>query len=394
MTYLALLAGFVFAGCFLVVKKKNFHCLIFTAGILALLVGQFVFYQNTVLAFSFWLMLALSAVGWFASLKVDQQGQSKEREKVLDFGKLPELGLVFNVVFWLLLVAFAFFGFKMTKQYLAEINYRQYLRMPDSHLTNLERAANHFGQRAVYHVALSRAYLDELNRLLKGEEQDSQALANVLKSAVEESQKAVAAAPNSVAAYEAAGIVYGQIQGAVDGAGEWCRKSFEKALELEPDNPSFFVGIGNTYQAEGDQKQARQFWQKALEVKPDYTAASLLLAASEEAEGDKAAAIKRLEEAVKKNPWSAEAHFRLGLMYYNESKYDLAEEELLNALQISPNYSNALYSLGLVLQKKGDRENALKLFEKVLQLNPGNENVMKKIEELGGGEPQEDNVEE
>lgn len=387
LAYLALLGMFLWVSIRLIVKKQlsNQMMIPLLVAFITLLIGQFVYYQNTVLAFSFWLMLGLVVVAWPSSVKAAEGKPVRKEEKVFSFAKLPELGLVFSIVFWLLLVGFAFLGFKLTKQYLADAYYRQYLSSPDANLEKLEKAAGHFKQRSVYHIALARGYLNEFSRRLNGKDTDAQELGNIIKMAVDEARAAVEASPNNVTAYETAGIIYRDIQDIAQGTSDWAFKSFEKALELEPDNPAFFTELGKLYHLQGEEEKAKQFWQNALQIKDNYTAASLLLAISEEEEGKKDEAIERLEKALDKNPWSTEGHFRLGMLYYNEGQFDLAEARFLMALQIFPNHSNSLYALALLFERRGDNENARKLLERVLQLNPDNQEIQDKIDQLGEG---------
>jgi len=55
---------------------------------IALLVGQFVYYQNSTLSFLFWLVLGLAVVSW----------QKPIKEKIISFKDFPELSLVFSTL--------------------------------------------------------------------------------------------------------------------------------------------------------------------------------------------------------------------------------------------------------------------------------------------------------
>ena len=83
---------------------------------LALLVGQFVYHQNTVLAFAFWLVLGLTVVNW----------QKTAKEKTISFKNFPELSLIFSILLILLVLLAAFAYFSGSRFYVADVYYRNY----------------------------------------------------------------------------------------------------------------------------------------------------------------------------------------------------------------------------------------------------------------------------
>lgn len=344
---------------------------------IALVIAQFVYYQNTTLAFSFWLMLGLGAVA-----SGNRVAAEKERAKTFAFKTFPEIGLVFSIIFWVFLLGFAFFAFKLAQNYRADVYYRQYLTNPFANIEKLKKAGQISSNSSVYHIVLSQAYLANFSEELQRTQPDPQTLNNMVALAVEESKKAAEISPYRVAAYETSGIIYREIRGVAQDAVDWAIKSFEKALELEPKNPVFLTELGKLYWAKQDLDKARQMFSQAISVKDDYVDGYLQMARLEESEENMEAAKVHLETAVAKNPLSVEGLFQLGRFYYNEGELDEAEEKFLAALRLFPNHSNSLYSLGLLYERQGRVEEALDKFERVLELNPGNEDVSAKIRSL------------
>ena len=353
-------------------KGQNVGVIPFVVMVFALLVGQAFYYQTTVLAFSFWLFLALGVVAWGEAL----------REKSFSFQEFPEAGLVFSIVFWLIAVAMAFVCFTMGKYYLADVYYRQYLVSPNTNLVKLETATRLAPDRAVYHIALSRAYLQKFTEEASKAQPDKQVAAQFISTAVQESKTAVAKSPNMVVAYETAGVVYREIQAVVTGSKDWAVKSFQDVLRLEPLNPAVITELGKLALADKNEEQARSYFQQAIDMKADFVDAHLQMAFLDDQSGKKELAQSRLENLVRVSPFSVDAHFQLGRIYYNEGEYDKAAEQFQTAIALFPNHSNSLYSLALVYEKQGDYDKALELMKRVGELNMGNQDIEDKIAAL------------
>jgi len=385
MGFLGILSYFALIGLTLIISyfflQQNRSGIPLLMAFLALLVGQFVYYQNTILAFTFWLVLGLSVVSW----------QRPITEKTISFKDFPELSLVFSLI--LIAVGFLILGtyFFAGRFYLADINYKNGIW--EGKTQKLEKAANLNPYQPQYKIALSRDYLGKvLSESQKSpEEIDQVALSTNVYLAITYSKGgqigrdyikgATELSPNRVVAWETLGMVYRDIQGIATGALEWAIKSFEKAITLESTNPVFHSELGKLLLADKPEEAKKEF-EKALELKSNYSDAKIQLALIFEQKGNFQEAISKLKETISQDPFNVEAIFHLGRVYYNDNQTDEAISQFQQAILIFPNHSNSLYSLGLIYQKKGQKEEALKMFERVLELNPGNQDVIAKIEEL------------
>ena len=374
LSYLFLIGMFLLISYFFLQQNRN-GVPLFLA-LFALLVGQFVYYQNTVLAFTFWLFLGLSVISW----------QRPIAEKAISFKDFPELSLVFSV--FLVVLGLAIFGFYFFagKFYLADVSFANAFRTADTfaQITNLEKAIKLNPYQPQYKIILARTYLNQaLSEMGKPiNEQDAIKIQNGVAKAIEQARIATEISPNNVAAWETRGIIYREIREPVaTGALEWAIKSFEKAITLEPTNPVLHTELGKLLLVDKPEEAKKKF-EKALELKSNYSDAKIQLALIFEEEGNFPEAISKLQETVSQDPLNIEAIFQLGRVYYNNNQTDEAISQFQQAILIFPNHSNSLYALGLAWQKKGQKEEALKMFEKVLELNPGNQDVIAKIEEL------------
>jgi tetratricopeptide (TPR) repeat protein len=386
----------------------------------ALVVSQFVYYQNTVLMFVFWLVLGLVAVEWGAKGELREiKGTVKEIKGKLEdvkgavrgikgmvedvkgklggvkgdlkfsFKDIPEVALIFNVVLILIGLGLAGMYFQMFKIYRADATFAQVSKPgveTEQRIQGLEKAVKLNPGQAQYKIILARVYLNQaLEEMEKPIEKRDQNLIseNVFQAIVyvkgEAGQGASELAPNQVAAWETMGMIYRDIRGVAAGAEEWAIKSFEKAIELEPTNPVLRTELGKLYV---ETNKARAEFEKAIELKPDYIDARLQIVFSYEREENFSEAIRRAEKVAISYPFNVEVLFQLGRLYFNNERVDEAISQFQKVVQILPSHSNALYSLGVAYESIGKKELALQMFQLVLEMNPSNEDVRAKVEEL------------
>jgi len=379
LSHLLLIGMFLLISWFLVAPKSQFPISNSQFPILmvfvALLVGQFVYYQNTVLAFMFWLVLGLGAVSW----------QKPIKEKVLSFKDFPELSLIFStlvIILGIVILGLYYFGVKF---YLADVNYNKGLAiLGEARIEKLEKAVSLNPRSPQYKIALSRAYLFEVLQELQKPlaQQDEFKMQTMVARSIDEAKRAVELQPKSVVNWENLGIIYRGIIGIAAGAADWSIKSFERAIDLEPTNPVLYTELGKLYLLGEDSEKAREYFQKALEKKSDYADAIIQKALLLEREDILDEAIERLENLIAKDPWNLEAYFQLGRLYFNVGRVDQAIELFEMVILWVPNHIDVLYSLGVAYQQKDQKEQAISYFEKVLELNPGNQDVIQKLEEL------------
>lgn len=381
LVYFVLIGMFLLASYFFLVQSRSGIPLLI--GFLALLVAQFVYYQNTILAFAFWLLLGLSVVNW----------QKPVREKIISFKDFPELSLIFSAV--LLVFGLVFLGmyFFAAKFYLADVNYKKAVVLASEQ--NLVAATSLNPYQPQYKIVLARSYLNDLltETQKSADLRDQNAISVYVQEAITFAKGgqigktnivgATDLAPNRVAAWETLGMIYRDIQGLAAGSLDWGIKSFEKAVSLEPTNPVLHTELGKLYLTSGDKEKAVNEFDKAKTLKPDYSDASIQLALLQEQNNDVTTAIKTMTDLANAYPLDTDVLFQLGRLYFNANRVDEAINQFQAVITLSPNHSNAHYSLGVAYQKKGDKNKAIAEFQKVLELNPGNTDVQAKLKSLG-----------
>jgi len=351
---LSLLISFLFLG-----KSKKGMLLLML--FLAILVSQFFYYQNAVLAFTFWLVLGLSAASWHSE---------SVKEKTISFKDFPEMSLVFSIL--LIVVVLLFLGayFFAVQFYLADVNYKKGIEKASIEL--VEKAVRLNPYQSQYGIVAARYYLQETNMIIEEEAFDgnqlicnaSLALAYVKGGEVSEIclnqnadpnslitiKGAEKISPNKVFVQETLGMIYRdfRVKANEQEALKLGIQHFEKAVNLEPINPILRTELGKLYFLSGDIKKAEESFNKAIEVKPDYF----------------------------------EAFFEMGRLYLNDNQIDKAIAQFETAIQIFPDHSNSLYFLGLAYQENGQTSKALTYYNRVLELNPGDADVISKISSL------------
>ncbi len=370
----SLLIVFSLYGFFTLEKKKE--ALPYIAALTAVLASQFVYYQNTALAFLNWFILGLGALAWKDSLS-----KKFTIQKTLSSDKLPEFNLGFSVV--LILLSLTVIGglYFTTREVIADVYFvkAQQSDNLNTSISHLQKAIEQNPYRISYKTSLIRVYLSQAFEEYgkPDEEQDMMVIQGKINKILEEVEILKEEFSNRVAAWETIGVVRRDIQGSFDEAIE----AFQKALELDKKNPTLYTEIGKLYANSGDIEKARENYNKAQELKSNYFNAYLLEALSYEEE-DVDQAIKELKKVEERFPTISDTKFQLGRLYYNKDELDLAISYFIEVIQISPNDSNALYYLGLAYEGKDNLETALAAFERVAELNPNNEQVSVKIEEI------------
>jgi tetratricopeptide (TPR) repeat protein len=107
-----------------------------------------------------------------------------------------------------------------------------------------------------------------------------------------------------------------------------------QAIKLKPNEPTFYVALGNTWLKKPDLVEAEQAFRRALELQSD-------------------------------NP---QAQMYLGYTLFLQGKYPEARQQLEKSLLKQPNIPQTIYYLGLISQEEGNDQRAIDFFSRTLQL--------------------------
>lgn len=370
------LLAYLFLAFVALNKALNLKIEILIFPLLAMLICQASYYQNTASGFVFWLWLAM-----IASLC------SKAKEKKVSFA-LAKKTLQGRITTLIGIVALSFISlaaiFFVLRIYSADYFYNQGFKKSagEEKIVLLKKASLINPYFSEYQIILSRALLN--NAVLESQKpaRDNQKIFQLMVEAADSAKRATRLSPNWVASWETLGMIYQGVQSLAIGAEDWGIKSFEKAIELEPTNSLLYSKLGKIYFAKNEFDKARDQFIKAETLKPDFFEPQLFLGLIKEKQGDVKGAAKSLERLQNLYPLNSDIAFQLGRLYFNQRETDKAIAQFQNALKINPNHLDSLYSMALALEKQGKRAEALTYIEKALALSPENQVLKDKLEDL------------
>ena len=115
--------------------------------------------------------------------------------------------------------------------------------------------------------------------------------------------------------------------------------------------------------------KARELYQKALDINPENPETKSKLAMTYVATSTPMKAIKLLKEVVEKDPQNETAIFNLGYLSMQSGQYDKAADRFKKLIEINPNHASGTFYLGLSYLQLGNKEKAMGYFEKAKTLD-------------------------
>jgi len=218
-----------------------------------------------------------------------------------------------------------------------------------------------------------------------------------LHAALDAYQKAVAANPKNTDAYldytrllmdvdrydDAASLIEKGLQSAQDtyalqvrlgaiqimkGNLDQARKSFEQAINENPNQVVGYVGLAKIYMKLGDDATAENLLAGARNKLPRDFALEYVygLICAQMSETDRA--LEALKNAEKMAPDVVEPHYQLGKVYMGTGQLTEARKELDRVIALDPNHVQALAQLCKIYAKQGDAQKAQLLQAQVSEL--------------------------
>jgi tetratricopeptide (TPR) repeat protein len=224
--------------------------------------------------------------------------------------------------------------------------------------------------------------------------------------AVAEAKAAIAKAPNSSAFYDLLGTALFNNKKDMNGAEEAFRKSaeldknnsdallklgqvqvakgsvddgiatYQRSLKDNPREASFYILMGELYESKQAWDKAKESYQKALEIHPDNPLASNNLAyVMLQSGGNVDVALSLAQTARRGMPDSPNAADTLGWVYYQKGAYKSAIDLFQEALKLgeknkAPEDATIHYHLGMAYERTDQPTLARQHLERVLKINP------------------------
>lgn len=149
-------------------------------------------------------------------------------------------------------------------------------------------------------------------------------------------------------------------------------KTFMKAVELQPQNDTLLVIVGDFYLQTNNFDKAEEFYKKALEVNPDFTQIYLALGQIQVQRQEWEKAVEFFSKAMELDPNNSSISFNIGVIYYNLDKYQEAIPYLKKTLELEPDNKQIYEVLGLCYVQTEMFDEALPLLEDGVKKFPDN----------------------
>jgi len=260
-------------------SSKNFGGLAAFVGGFYFLILLFFYPLNFTLIFSAFLMMGL----WQA---VTYSGNVKE----FSLSQSPQKSFFVMIILCLLIVGSIIGFYTLYQKYAGALNYEKGVTTEnlDEAITSLNRAVNLDGGKDVYFRVLSQVFLLKTNEILNNQEMSQEEQKNIFQQVVSAAEasatNAVQINPKDSLNWQQLGSVYENlVPFNVKNADQMAIQNYQKAAELDPQNPQFPFFLGRTYFAMSNLDEAKKQLEKSLELKTDFTSATDLLKQIEEA---------------------------------------------------------------------------------------------------------------
>jgi cellulose synthase operon protein C len=175
---------------------------------------------------------------------------------------------------------------------------------------------------------------------------------------------------------------------AAEGSLDQAISTYQQSVKDNPGEISFYILLGEMYDAKHDWDTAKGMYQKALQIQPDNPLASNNLAyVMLQQGGNVDVALSMAQTARRLMPDSPNAADTLGWAYYKKGLYPTAIDLFKEALKKSPNDPTFHYHLGLAYQAADQPSLAKEHLQQVLKLSPNYndaDGVKKALAELHG----------
>jgi superkiller protein 3 len=146
---------------------------------------------------------------------------------------------------------------------------------------------------------------------------------------------------------------------------------YEKALEIDPENPAALRGLGFVHRQAKDYRAAAEALRKLLEVDPRHRLGRMELATVLMEAGELEEAIAQFERVLEIDPDFEQARFNLGVALSRVDRWADAATELERVLEINPKDQDARYYLAIARHQLGEWDRAVELLRQVVAEEPG-----------------------
>lgn len=282
------------------------------------------------------------------------ESDSEPRFLELSLRATPKFALALAFIFMVVSAGVAFLFVFMGKVMLADVAIGRASRLTPSTETTVPaylRALRLYPQEGRYFTRLSQEYMALANAESRKDEgdRDVNKIAFLVREGVASGNRARDLMPNDVLTVEALGLIYENASIFATDALPRAEEAYRRALELEPQNPLYYIKLGQLKRLAGDAKS------EGAEKNSLYQDA-----------------IDNFQKAADKKSNLAIAYYNRAIVETRLKHYDDAINSTRQALQYAPSNLSFKYNLAVLYQLRngdGDRATAEKLYQEVLGAN-------------------------
>lgn len=381
---------------------------LFLTSLMAMIYGMFWAVDGMIVLYG--VLLAAMSIG----LLRESLAEGADNKLVLSMSSTPQNALSFAFLAILVAVGVIFGFVTLGKMFVADMHAGSALKARVQN--NFEQSSEKFmqavnlnGQEGRYFTIISQYALDLANMELAngGENVNNEKVASYVNSATGAATAGRDLMPNDVLANETAGFIYENSGGYVNGALTQAMASYERARELEPQNPYLDIAVGKLKLMEAQTKgedvteektalinEAKTLFETAKEKTTfDYgdqemsvfAPAYYYIAITEEALGNTDAAIEAMTTALQVAQYDGSLSGQQLLSRQINYGFNLArllqvrgtdednknaEELLLQIIGVNDQEVNSHLNLGLLYERTGRRDEAVAEYKKILAMLP------------------------
>lgn len=362
-------------------KNKMYSLGFFSSALIFLYSALVMRVDGSILIFG--LLLAIISL---AALQLESDNE--QRFKTLSLKASPKYALALAFIFMLASGGIAYVFVFMGKSLVADIYMKKATttaaHTEDDSVKKMVQAINLYPNEARYYSRAGQEYMVLANNeALKGkDEQNVTAIQQYLSNAIFLSNKAKDLAPNDIATVEGLAQVYENSVMFVDKSSDLAEQYYQRALELEPHNPVYYIKLGemkiakaSTTQDAAAKKQLVQdsidLFQKSVDEKKDYAVGYYYISVASQANGDLDKAIEASKNAIVNEQGNVNYVFMLANLFRQRATgEDLTQAEQIykNIIGKDDSQYNVHLALGLLYEKEKKNDQAIAEYKKVLSL--------------------------
>ncbi|MDB5264787.1 MAG: Tfp pilus assembly protein PilF [Parcubacteria group bacterium] len=306
---------------------------------------------------------------------------AKAHEWGIVFARSPRVGFVIVFGLTLLLLASVGAAYVVIERYLASVAYSEASVALNSN--DLAKADTAVARSILFSPAdrtyrlasaVGIAHMAQIAADTKLTPSDAQQqFQTALSSSIEAALTSTRLGPDNYQNWAMLGNVYEtvvplNIEGAYDNA----KTAYQKAVDLNPSNPSLPYVLAQLEIAKKNSAGAEEQLVKAINLKHDYTQAIFLLSQLKAEQGKAKEALQAAEAAAYFAPQDPTVLFQVGILRSANGDTPGAIQALARAVDLNPQYANARFFLAVMYATNKQNDLAIAQLEAVSALSPEN----------------------